>query len=147
MPQHLQPPSLYLLCGRDVSSLLFSTCRSLDNQIEQPDDGLGGNDNDPVLSPRRSPTKSPSKEEVYLQLSPQHKALMDWLSNLPDKVVEDVVQEFLAKLETHLLEDMDNKLILTLINIDKMKVNDFYFGLYSLLSIIQGFQLDSLQFR
>ena len=72
---------------------------------------------------------------------------MDWLSNLPDKVVEDVVQEFLAKLETHLLEDMDNKLILTLINIERMKINDFYFGLHSLFSIIQGFQLDTLQFR
>ena len=144
MPQHLQPSSLYLLCGREVSGHLFNTCRTLDNQLDQNDDL---DTRDPVLSPRRSPPNSPSKEEVYIQLSPQHRMLMDWLSNLPDKVVEDVVQEFLAKLETHLLEDMDNKLILTLINIDKMKINDFYFGLYSLLSIIQGFQLDSLQFR
>ena len=82
-----------------------------------------------------------------LQISPSHKPVLSWLSNLPDRVVEDVVRELLARLETHLLEDMDNKLILTLINIEKMKINDFYFGLHSLFSIIQGFQLESLQFR
>ena len=56
-------------------------------------------------------------------------------------------QSLRARLEQHLLEDMDNKLILTLINIEKMRINDFYFGLHSLLAIIQGFQLDCLQFR
>ena len=61
--------------------------------------------------------------------------------------MEDVIKEFLEKLETHLLEDMDNKLILTLINIEKMRMNDFYFGLYSLFLVIQGFQLERLEFR
>ena len=97
-------------------------------------------------SPRKSP-RSPSKEEVFTQLSPRHQPLLTWLAHLPDRVVQDVVQEVLARLEQHLLEDMDNKLILTLINIEKMRINDFYFGLHSLLAIIQGFQLDCLQFR
>ena len=90
---------------------------------------------------------SPSKEEVHLQISESHRPVLSWLSHLPDRVVEDVVVELLARLETHLLEDMDNKLILTLINIEKMRINDFYFGLHSLFSIIQGFQVESLQFR
>ena len=54
-----------------------------------------------------TPKQSPSKEEVYLrlsQLSEQHQQLLDWLSNLPDRVVEDVVHQFLNKLELHLLE-------------------------------------------
>ena len=86
-------------------------------------------------SPRKSP-RSPSKEEVFTQLSPRHQPLLTWLAHLPDRVVQDVVQEVLARLEQHLLEDMDNKLILTLINIEKMRINDFYFGLHSLLAII-----------
>jgi hypothetical protein len=90
--------------------------------------------------------KSPGREEVYLHLSPEHRVLLDWLSNLPDRVIEDVVRNFLAKLETHLLDDMDNKLILTMINIEKMKMNDFFFGVHSLLSVVQGFQLYSLHF-
>ena len=84
---------------------------------------------------------------MFTQLSPRHQPLLTWLAHLPDRVVQDVVQEVLARLEQHLLEDMDNKLILTLINIEKMRINDFYFGLHSLLAIIQGFQLDCLQFR
>jgi len=147
MPLHLEPSSLYLVSSREVSNLLFTCCRRLDNDIEQPESDFN---HDILASPRKyTPKQSPSKEEVYLrlsQLSEQHQQLLDWLSNLPDRVVEDVVHQFLNKLELHLLEDMDNKLILTLINIEKMKINDFYFGLYSLLSVVQGFHIESLKF-
>ena len=34
MPQHLQPPSLYLVTSREVSSLLLTSCRSLDSELE-----------------------------------------------------------------------------------------------------------------
>ena len=145
MPRHLQPPGLYQVTTNTVASLLFSSCRSLDNAtLETELDDI--KDESLLSSPRKTP-KSPSKEEVLLQICPSHKPVLSWLSHLPDRVVEDVVKELLARLETHLLEDMDNKLILTLINIERMKINDFYFGLHSLFSIIQGFQLESLQFR
>ena len=34
MPQHLQPSSLYLVTSREVSSLLLTSCRSLDSELE-----------------------------------------------------------------------------------------------------------------
>ena len=144
MPRHLQPPGLYQVSTNTVASLLFSSCRSLDNTTLEAE--FDDRDESLLSSPRKTP-KSPSKEEVLFQISPSHKPVLSWLSHLPDRVVEDVVRELLVRLETHLLEDMDNKLILTMINIEKMKINDFYFGLHSLFSIIQGFQLESLQFR
>jgi len=143
MPTHLIPSSLYTLSSEGVASLLLSGCKSLDNKWQQPaeEDKLS-----PKKTPFSLPHKSPGREEVYLHLSLEHRALLDWLSNLPDRVIEDVVRSFLAKLETHLVDDMDNKLIMTLINIEQMKMNDFFFGVHSLLSVVQGFQLLSLHF-
>lgn len=143
MPQHLKPVRLYDLTCREVATLLFSSCRRLDN-LEHIDEEERARD---ILSSPSKTPRTPDREELSLQLSPNHRKLLDWLSNLPDRVVEDVIKDFLEKLETHLLEDMDNKLILTLINIEKMRMNDFYFGLYSLFLIIQGFQLETLEFR
>ena len=48
--------------------------------------------------------------------------------------------------ETQLLEDKDKKLIMTMINIEHMRVNDFFFGIHCLLSLVRGFQLSSLRF-
>ena len=143
MPQHLKPVRLYDLTCREVATLLFSSCRRLDN-LEHIDEEERARD---ILSSPSKTPRTPDREELSLQLSPNHRKLLDWLANLPDRVVEDVIKDFLEKLETHLLEDMDNKLILTLINIEKMRMNDFYFGLYSLFLIIQGFQLETLKFR
>ena len=143
MPQHLKPVRLYDFTCREVGGLLFSSCRKLDN-LEQIDEEE--READLLYSPSKTP-RTPDREELSLRLSPNHRKLLEWLGNLPDRVVEDVVKEFLDKLETHLLEDMDNKLIMTLINIEKMRMNDFYFGLYSLFLVIQGFQLETLEFR
>ena len=143
MPQHLKPVRLYDLTCREVATLLFSSCRRLDN-LEHIDEEERARD---ILSSPSKTPRTPDREELSLQLSPNHRKLLDWLANLPDRVVEDVIKDFLEKLGTHLLEDMDNKLILTLINIEKMRMNDFYFGLYSLFLIIQGFQLETLEFR
>ena len=135
MPRHLQPPALYTVTSRAVAALLHTSCRQLDQlaraeQLEEPQ-----------LSPR-----TPTQEEVLAQLSPRHQQLLAWLAHLPHPVVEDVVRELLAALERHLLEDLDRKLVLAIINIERMRVNDFYFGLYSLLALVQGFQVTSLQF-
>jgi len=144
MPVHLIPSSLYSLSSQGVATLLLAGCKSLDNKLQQP------TEQDRICSPRKNPCGlphvSPGREEVYLHLSSEHRTLLDWMSNLPDGVIEDVVRNFLEQLETHLVDDMDNKLILTLINIEKMKMNDFFFGVHSLLSVVQGFQLCSLHF-
>ena len=135
MPRHLQPAALYTVTSRAVAALLYTSCRQLDQlqraeQLEEPQ-----------LSPR-----TPTQEEVAAQLSPRHQQLLAWLAHLPDPVVQDVVRELLAGLERHLLEDLDRKLVLAIINIERMRVNDFYFGLHSLLGLVQGFQVTSLQF-
>ena len=57
-----------------------------------------------------------------------------------------VVTELLDMVETQLLEDKDKKLIMTMINIEHMRVNDFLFGIHCLLSLVRGFQLSSLKF-
>ena len=102
--------------------------------------------------------------------------MLAWLRNLPDPVVEQVlsivfypnynlewlfelqsrtwniswivkvVTELLDMVETQLLEDKDKKLIMTMINIEHMRVNDFFFGIHCLLSLVRGFQLSSLKF-
>ena len=58
----------------------------------------------------------------------------------------EVVTELLDMVETQLLEDKDKKLIMTMINIEHMRVNDFFFGIHCLLSLVRGFQLSSLKF-
>ena len=57
-----------------------------------------------------------------------------------------VVTKLLDLVETQLMEDKDKKLIMTLINIEHMRVNDFFFGIHCLLSLVRGFQLSNLQF-
>ena len=65
-----------------------------------------------------------------MKLSPAHRSLFDWLCNLPNSVVQDVVVNLLAKVDVLLV----NK---------KLKED---FVSYSLLSLVQGFELKSLKF-
>jgi hypothetical protein len=69
-----------------------------------------------------------------------------WLVDLPDTVVEAVLAAALLALEAQLLEDKDKKLIMSLINIEQMRYNDFFFGVHSLLSILKGFNLSRIAF-
>ena len=152
MPRHLQPHSLYVLSSKEVATLLFRGCVFLD-RLEQVEElksvGRDVGAAIPVIVRR----KARGKEDVYSQLPPHHRPVLAWLTHLPDRVVQDIVQEVLSKLELHLVEDMDNKLVLIklilskVVNIEGKKINYFYFGLYSLLSIIQRFFIDKLHFR
>jgi len=121
-----------------VASLLLTGCQTLDKEWVEP-----SQDEEEEVVPFIKPT---GREDVFLQLSPTHRTVLDWLSNLPDRVLEEVVVDLLAKVEKQLLEDKDKKLIMTLINIEHMKINDFFFGVHSLLSLVQGFELQSLKF-
>ena len=154
MPRHLQPHSLYVLSSKEVATLLFRGCVFLD-RLEQVEElksvGFDVGAAIPTLTiPIRR--RLHTKEEVYRQLTPRHRPVLAWLSHLPDRVVMEVVQEVLAKLELHLVEDMDNKLVIIklilnkAVKIERKRVNNFYFGLHSLLSIIQGFHIDKLHF-
>ena len=69
-----------------------------------------------------------------------------WLADLPDTVVESVLSATLLSLEEQLQEDKDKKLIMSLINIEQMRYNDFFFGVHSLLSILKGFHLSRIDF-
>ena len=125
MPNRLAPSSLCSLSSKCVASLLLKGCQTLDKMWVEPIE----EDQQLLLSPSRSAVlHPPDREEVYLQLSPTHRTVLDWLCNLPDMVVEDVVADLLAMVEVQLLEDKDKKLIMTLINIEQMNINDFFFG-------------------
>ena len=50
----------------------------------------------------------------------------------------------MLQLETQLMVDKDKKLILTLINIESIKMSDFLFGVHSLLKILRGFSITDL---
>ena len=139
MPNHKSVSSLYCLSCKCVSSLLVDGCQALDKQWKEP----VTDQKDMQLVLIHDP---PDREELYLQLSPPHRTLLDWLTHLPDRVVEDVVTEFLAKVEVQLLKDKDQKLIMSLINIEKMNINDFFFGVHSLLSLVQGFEIQTMKF-
>jgi len=143
MPRYKEPPSLQEVCCKEVSSLLLTGCQTLDRRWEEPDIPLI---NSPVKSPVKSSINSVCREELVLSLPADQREVLDWMVHLPDIVVERVVSIMLEMVETQLLEDKDRKLIMTLINIEKMRVNDFFFGVHSLLSIVQGCRLQNLHF-
>lgn len=146
MPRKKEPVSLTEASSRSVASLLLRGCQTLDRRWEEPAQPpqLGSPTRPSLGSP--NPFLSPPREEVPSLLPAEQRPLLSWLSHLPDPVVETVVAHLLEQVETQLMEDKDKKIIMTLINIEHMKVNDFFFGIHSLLSMVRGFQLSSLQF-
>ena len=105
MPRHLQPHSLYVLSSKEVATLLFRGCVFLD-RLEQVEElksvGFDMRAAIPILNiPIRR--RVHTKEEVHRQLTPHHRPVLAWLTHLPDRVVQDVVQEVLAMLELHLV--------------------------------------------
>jgi len=140
MPQHLAPPLLAGVATKAVAKLLLHGCQALDRVWEEPSH-LGS----PARTPL-SPPATPPKEQVSSVLPLEQRPLLEWLRHLPDPVVEEVISHVLRLVETQLMEDKDKKLIMTMINIEHMKVNDFFFGIHCLLSLVRGFQLSTLQF-
>ncbi|XP_023333023.1 uncharacterized protein LOC111704881 [Eurytemora carolleeae] len=138
MPRRRGVASLYSLGVSATSNLLLQGCQKCDANTDlfsYPP------------SPTKSPTKikiSPCRYEVDTTLSVELRVVKDWLGNLPDTVVEEVVSSTLFNLEARLLVDKDKKLILTLINIETIKMNDFFFGIHSLLNILRGFCITNL---
>jgi len=137
MPQRKSANSLYSVACGSVADLLLVGCEAIDKEWEPPlPDNL-------PRSPTSSPIKSPPPP-FNDAIKKTHAILREWVENLPDSVLETVVKELLNKVELQLLEDKDKKLIMTLINIEKMKMNDFFFGVHSLLAILKGSSIANL---
>ena len=71
---------------------------------------------------------------------------VEWLSNLPDTVVEAVVQSFQARLENCLMDGMEEMLSRITQNSYNIEMVFSFFGVNSMLTVVQGFQINSLQF-
>ena len=138
MPNKVLPRSLYTLSTHQVSSLLLKGCQNnamhYFNRTEKQNIHH-------VESLQKFPCR---REDIQEYISPSNRMVSEWLSNLPDRVVEDVVKWFLTKLETHLVYDLDNNFIFTLI--ENMKTNNLFYSVHALLSVLQGFHLESIHF-
>ena len=73
-------------------------------------------------------------------------AVREWLFQMPLHLVEDVVRVLLSKVETIVHEDKDCKLILTLINIDRTRPSDFFFGVHSLFRVLATTDISKIPF-
>ncbi len=106
----------------------------------------------PLSSPRTSPLSSPVGRLSCKGILPSedpHEAevqiIRRWLLQLPIMLVEDVVSDVIEKIEAHIHDDKDCKLILTLINIEKSKPSDFFFGVHSLFETLAETSISRLK--
>jgi len=136
MPLSKSIAALQEISSQEVSRLLLRACQRLDKVWEEPPTPAS-----PPVSPRSGlPTLCPPS------LSPPCQEVVSWLSHLPDPVTEKVVSGTLALLERELLEDKDRKIIMTLFNIERMRVQDLSFGVHSLLTLLRGSRISQLHF-
>lgn len=70
----------------------------------------------------------------------------EWLSNCPFIIIEKVIDLTLQQIEQDIVEDKDRKLILTLINIERLKPSDLCFGFHALLDVISDVELPLTKF-
>merc|ERR1719215_385922 len=73
-------------------------------------------------------------------------AVREWLFQIPLHLVEEVIRILLARVETIALEDKDCKLILTLINIERTRPSDFFFGVHSMFRMLATTDISKLPF-
>ena len=119
LPIRLVPRSLVSISSNAVASLLLKGCMCMcKKQL--------------LLCPGKSSDRNADREEFHLKLSPAHRSLFDWLCNLPNSVVQDVVVHLLD-----LLAKVD-------VFLEKKKLKEDF--LSYLLYIIKGFKLESLKF-
>ena len=152
MPKFKEVLPLRRLCSEKVANGLHESLVFLDSIWKPP----------PLVSPGSSNASSPSTSPIGNSLATRGilppiievnrtdpytvEALRDWLFQMPIFLVEDVVQEVLNKIENIVHEDKDCKLILTLINIDKTKPSDFFFGVHSLIRTLANSKISKIPF-
>eukprot|EP00088_Acartia_fossae_P038399 TRINITY_DN3979_c0_g1_i1.p1 TRINITY_DN3979_c0_g1~~TRINITY_DN3979_c0_g1_i1.p1 ORF type:complete len:617 (-),score=135.33 TRINITY_DN3979_c0_g1_i1:117-1967(-) len=136
MPRRKKCGSLYSASLGATAKQLLKGCQEIDSKTEPFSQ---------YNKIRDSPLKiSPSREVEDADLCVEQRDLKKWLGNLPDTVVQDVFRLAMQQLESQLMVDKDKKLILTLINIESIKMSDFLFGVHSLLKILRGFAITDL---
>lgn len=149
MPHFKKVKSLRTLTCDLVAKKLHKTLVHLDSIWNPP----------PIFSPGSTPSSSPSTSPIGRNsaiLSPipvevnrepyTIGALRDWLFQIPLHLAEDVLRVLLSKVETIVHEDKDCKLILTLINIERTRPSDFFFGVHSLFRMLATTGVTKLPF-
>jgi len=119
----------------------------------------------PNISPGSTPTNSPSVSPMVSPIGGRSTAgilpplpiqvnrdpclvsvVRDWLFQIPLHLVEDVIRMLLIEVEKIVHEDKDCKLILTLINIERTRPSDFFFGVHSLFRMLAPTAITKLPF-
>jgi len=115
----------------------------------------------PIISPGSTPTCSPTTSPiggrstsgilppipVDINREPcKISEVRDWLFQIPLHLVEDVIRVLLIEVEKIVHEDKDCKLILTLINIERTRPSDFFFGVHSLFRLLATTSITKLPF-
>ena len=102
----------------------------------------------PLVSPGSTPSNSPCTSPIgslatrgilppeSIPIPNSVEILRQWLFQMPLLLVELVLERVLQKIETIVHEDKDCKLILTLINIEKTKPSDFFFGVHAIFRLV-----------
>ena len=151
MPQFRKIRNLRTLTADSLAKRLQKTLVHLDSIWNPP----------PIISPGSTPSNSPATSPMNSRacagiLSPipveinrepyTIGAVREWLFQMPLHLVEEVLQILLAKIEAIVHEDKDKKLILTLINIERTRPSDFFFGVHSMLRMLATTEVSKLPF-
>lgn len=151
MPRPVVPPNLYTLALRDNARMLYRGLRALDQLWKPPK---------MTLNTFRSPSGSPhnlSTSQILPPLSSEEEleeqqrlkmvqVIRDWLMQTPTLVMEDLIASLLNHTEKTLNDDRDQKLIKALINIERMKVSDIFFGVHALFAVLADTPISKLEF-
>lgn len=150
MPLFKKVRSLRGLSAETVAKKVHKTLVYLDSIWNPP----------PVFSPGSTPSNSPCTSPigrsaagilppipVEVNREPNTiGAVREWLFQMPLHLVEDVIKVMLSNVETIVLEDKDCKLILTLINIERTRPSDFFFGVHSMFRMLATTAITNLPF-
>lgn len=150
MPPYCPVRSLVDICNLEVSKLLHTGVVYLDS-IWQPNNNTSTS-NSASSTPKTSPIGFSLATRGILPPEPvdcddeKTSVLNEWLRQIPSNLLENVVDTVLQLIEKAVHEDKDCKLILTLINIEKTKPSDFFFGVHSLFRALVDLAITKLPF-
>jgi hypothetical protein len=155
MPPFRKVRPLRSLTAESVAKRLHKTLVYLDS-IWNPTPNISPGST-PTSSPSVSPMVSPIGGRSTRGILPPNpiqvnrdpclvSVVRDWLFQIPLHLVEDVIRMLLIEVEKIVHEDKDCKLILTLINIERTRPSDFFFGVHSLFRMLAPTAITKLPF-
>ena len=146
MPQFKKVRHLRGLAIEETAKCLQRTFYHLDSIWKPPPFAASTS---PFASPTSSPVGSLAMKGILPPEDPHDTEVhivRKWILQMPIMVLEDVVKAVINRVENQVHEDKDCKLILTLINIEKTKPSDFFFGVHSLFMILAETPIAKLNF-